>query len=274
MAVSSSPLARSNSSEAGGLRIVSAGHAAFAIATIALGVITLVTHELTAVWMPVPKWAMSAHTAFVYLWALISIGAGFALLWRRSALLAAQLLFAFSLFWVVLFRLPNLFYEKPLVLVGWAFGKTAIMLAAAWVLCRWFATDHFPSFVFEGTGLRLARALYGVSLIPFGLAHFMYLSATTVLIPNWLPWHVGMAYVTGAAFIAAGLAMIFDILGGLAAALSTLQLGLFGLIVWVPRVLAGNVTDFQRGEFIVTFALAAAAWVVADSYQGPKNSGS
>lgn len=264
--MASPSLTRSDVADTGAIRIVSAGHAAFAIAMIALGAITLVTRELTAVWMPVPKWAMSAHPAFVYLWALISVGAGVALVWRRSALLAAQLLFAFSLFWLVLFRLPNLFYEKPLVLVGWAFGKTAIMVAAAWVLCLWFATDRFPSFVFDGKGLRMARALYGVSLIPFGLAHFMYLSATTVLIPNWLPWHVGMAYLTGATFIAAGLAVIFDVLGGLAATLSALQLGLFGLIVWVPRVLAGNVNDFQRGEFIVTFALAAGAWVVADSY--------
>ena len=32
----------------------------------------------------------------------------------------------------------------------------------------------------------------------------MYLDATTVLIPHWLPWHVAWAYSTGAAFIAGG----------------------------------------------------------------------
>jgi uncharacterized membrane protein len=265
--MASPSLTVSDISEGSAIRITSAGHAAFAIATIALGVITLMTRELTAVWMPVPKWAMSAHPAFVYLWAFISIGAGLALFVRRSSFLAAQLLFAFSFFWLVAFRLPNLFYEKPLVLVGWAFGKTAIMVAAAWVLCLRFASDHDPSFVFDGRGLRVARALYGVSLIPFGLAHFMYLSATAPLIPSWLPWHNALAYFTGAAFIGAGLAMMSGILGGLAAALSTLEFGLFGLIVWVPRVIAGNVTDFQRGEFIVTFVLAAAGWVVADSYR-------
>jgi uncharacterized membrane protein len=171
--------------------------------------------------------------------------------------------------WLLVLRLPNLFYERPLVLVAWTFGATAVMAAGAWVLYVWFAHERERSgtgFLTGATGLHIARVLYGLSLIPFGLAHFMYLDATTVLIPNWLPWHVAWAYFTGAAFIAAGLAVAVGVLAPLAAALSTLQIALFTLIVWVPRMLAGTVTPFQRGEFISSCALTAGAWVVADSY--------
>ena len=252
------------------IRIASAGHVAFAATMIALGVMGLIAGDFAQIWQPVPKW-VPAYTPLAYLCALISLGCGVGLLWRRTSPTASRVLLASLLLWLLVLRLPNLFYQTPLVLVAWSFGATAVMAAGAWVLYSWFADDRDRArfgFVTDARGLRIARVLYGVSLIPFGLAHFMYLDATTVLIPNWLPGHAAWAYFTGAAFIAAGLGVAIGVFARLAATLSTLQMGLFGLIVWVPRVIAGTVNDFQRGEFITTCALTAGAWVVAESYRG------
>ena len=231
-----------------------AGRALFAAVMIWLGVMGFINGDFVQIWQPVPKW-VPAREALAYLCAFISLASGIGLLWQRTAAVAARVIFASLMAWLLLLRLPNFFYETPLVLVAWTFGSTAVMVAAAWVLA-------------DGRGVRIARVLYGVSLLPFGLAHFMYLGATTVLIPHWLPWPVGWAYFTGAAFIAAGLAMTVGVFARLAAALSTLQMGLFTLIVWVPRVLAGTLSDFQWSEFVASCALTAGAWVVADSYRG------
>lgn len=235
-----------------------------------LGITGLVTGDFAQIWQPVPKW-VPARTTLVYLTALISLGCGVGLVWQRFSPVASRVLVVSWLVWLLVLRLPHLFYQTPVVLVAWSLGATAVMLAGAWVLCSGFARERDQScfsFVSDAQGLHAARVLYGLSLVPFGLAHFIYVDATTVLIPGWLPWHEAWAYFTGAAFIAAGLAVCVDVLARLAATLSALQLGLFGLIVWVPRMLTGNVTDFQRGEFITTCALAAGAWVVADSYRG------
>ena len=263
-------LLNSSSPETRTIRIASVGHVLFAAAMIWLGVMGLIKGDFVQIWQPVPKW-VPAREALAYLCSLISLTGGIGLLWQRTALVASRVLFASLAVWLLVLRLPFLFFQTPLVLVAWTCGSTAVMVAAAWVLYIWFANDRDRQrlgFFADDRGMRIARALYGLSLIPFGLAHLMYLDATTVLIPAWLPWHTAWAYFTGAAFITAGLAVTVGKYARLAAALSTLQMGLFGLIVWVPRVLAGTVSEFQWGEFVVTCALTAGGWVVAESYRG------
>jgi uncharacterized membrane protein len=252
------------------MRVASVGHAFFAATLVGLGILGLIKGDFDPTWPPVSK-GVPAREALVYLCAFVYLISGIGLLWQRTAPIASRVLLAYLLAWLLLLRLPQVFLLHPTLLAAFGFGESAVIVAGAWVLYIWFAGERDSRrirFATGESGLRIAKTLYGLALIPFGLAHFVYLQQTVVLIPGWLPWHTAWAYLTGSAFIAAGLAVLFGVKARLAAELSTLQLGLFTLIVWVPKVVSGNYTAFQWGEFVVSTALTAGAWVVADSYGG------
>jgi uncharacterized membrane protein len=248
------------------MRIASIGHAVFAAILILLGILGLITGAFTTVWQPIPK----SVAPLAYLCSFVSLACGMGLLWQRTAAIAARVLLAYFLLWFLLLRVPGMLLS-PTVDFWWSAAQVAMMLAAAWVLYVWFATDWDKrrfGFAAGKNGLRIARTLYGIGLIPIGLAHFLYPQNTIPLVPHWLPWPTFWAYFTGGALIAAGVAVLLGVYARLAAALSALEIGMFTVLVWVPIVvIAGSREPGQLAEIAVSAALTAAAWVVADSYR-------
>src|SRR5437899_7723609 len=195
---------------------------------VALGIVGLSKGDFPVIWQPVPKSFPSRET-LVYLCAFISLASGVGLLWQRTAAIAARVLLLWFLLWLLLLRLPA-FARGFTVDVYWAACQTAVMLSAAWVLYNWFATDWDKQrlgFAAGENGLRIARVLYGLALIPFGLAHFTYLKQTAVLVSAGLLWHVAWAYLPGVNFIGAGMAVFIGVCVSRSEAIATFQLGGF-----------------------------------------------
>jgi uncharacterized membrane protein len=251
------------------MRIAGVGHVLFASTMIALGILGLIKGDFAAIWEPMIR-GVPAREMLVYLCAVVSLACGVGLFWRRTAALAARVLIGYLVIWFLLLKVPAIFL-KPVSQDSWSgCGETAVVVAAAWVLYVWFASEwdrRHLALVSGGKGLYIARALYALALIPFGVAHFNFINETAALIPNWIPFHLALAYFTGGAFIVAGVAMLIGVCARLAAALSTFQMGMFTLLVWIPIIAAGSSNDFQWSETIISWTLTAAAWVVTDSYR-------
>ena len=167
------------------MRVAAIGRPFFAATLIGVGLLGLIKGDFTAIWDPVPK-GIPAREGLVYLCALISVACGLGLFWQRTAILAARVLLAYLLIWLLLLRLPAVFISFEIGF-WWSACKTAALVAGAWVLYVWFATDRDQQrfgFATGAMGLRGASMLYGLALIPFGIAHFLYLDATAALVPS------------------------------------------------------------------------------------------
>jgi uncharacterized membrane protein len=251
------------------MRIASVGHAVFALTMVAIGIAGLIHGDFVQVWQPVPK-TWPAREALIYLCAAIALGCGAGLLGRRAAATAARVLFFYLLVWMLLVK-ARFIMLAPLTEGSYqSCAENAVIVAAAWVLYVRLGADwdrRHLRFFSGAAGRRAAWVLYGLAMIAFGLSHFVYLSLTAPLVPGWLPWHEGWAYFTGCTYLAAGLAVMVGVRASLATALAAWQMGLFTFLVWPPLMLAGTLSASQGGEFVVSWTLTAAAWVMADSYR-------
>ena len=227
------------------------GRILFAATLIALGLQGLILGDFTAIWSPVPK-DLPLRAPLAYLCAIVSLAGGAGLLVERLSLNAGRVLLAAFLLWILAFR-GSVIVGAPFTIDSWEnCAETAVIAAAAWILADWPA---------------VGRIFYGLAMIVFGIAHFAYLKETASLVPGWLPLPTAWAGLTGATYIAAGLAILSGIQARLAAALSTLQMGLFTALVWLPIITAdGPHTSFQWSETVLSWALTVAGLVVTTSY--------
>lgn len=241
--------------------------AAFAAAIIAIGACGLVAADFVAAWQPVPH-GIPARQLLVYVCAVGCLVAGAGLLWRRSSPKASCALLAAFLFWMVAFRLPVIFRAPTAAVSYESWGECAVMVAATWMIFALGADHHSwrPFAYASGTrGVRIARSIFGLALVAFGVAHFVYVQDTAALVPSWLPAHAGWVYVTGITYVAAGAAMLAGVVPRTVATLAALQMGLFTVLIWIPAVLSRHADVSQWSELLDSWALASGAWVMAGS---------
>jgi uncharacterized membrane protein len=112
----------------------------------------------------------------------------------------------------------------------------------------------------------------------FGILHFVYPASVASLIPPWYPWPMFLAYFTGFAQVAGGVAITAGILSRPAAILSGVMYGTWALTLHVPRIWCRFLgpCDFMEApmglgaaragltSLFVAFAMCGAAWSVSE----------
>ncbi len=250
------------------MRMPGWGQTLLAIGLVGLGVLTLVYGDFALEWQPVAPW-FPLREVLVYATGLLELACGLGLFVAATSALASQVLVVSLLVWVWL-KVPAVVIVPGMEAVWLGLGEIVVLFTGGWVLYaslnrntahRWLKP------VTGDAGLRLARILFGLAVIPIGLSHIVYLDQTVALVPAWLPARAGWAYLTGAGHIAAGLGVLFRIVPRLAATLEAWMIGVFTLLVWLPQVVTAPTVRLNWTAFAISWVIAAGAWIVADSYR-------
>lgn len=248
--------------------IIQQGRVLYGIAIIVFGVENLICAPLVLTVRGVP-WFPS-NPILGYITGLVLIAAGLSIVSNIRARETSIFLGLLFLVYVVFLEAPRVAAEPMDLGVRTVFFETLCMASSALMLARTLSTGGST---LRGRGIldRLISAgpyLFGVSLVVFGTTHFLILNFIASLVPAWLPWKLFWAYLTGAAFIAAGITILIRWLDQWGAFMIGLMFLLWFLILHSPRVVMAfrlhnpNSPDEWSSAFIA-LAMCGGSWICA-----------
>jgi uncharacterized membrane protein len=238
----------------------------FAVGLIGLGILTLVYGDFALVWQPVAPW-IPGRTALAYASGLIMLLGGVGLLFNATVAWSVRILFPYLIVWLLL-KVPAVVVVPGMEAVWLGLGEIAVLLCGGWILFARLAAlpDGSPLALATGEkSIYVARMLFAVSLLPIGLSHIVYVKQTADLVPTWLPYRDGWAYLTGAGQMACGLGVLLGILPRMAAITEAGMISLFTLLVWAPAIAAAPTQRLPWTAFFISWVIASAAGVVAQN---------
>lgn len=237
------------------------GRIAFGAAAVLFGVIALLWRD-PETWQVLGQiWKLPLGIVIGGCLMALQIAGGIGIQYPRSARPAAIVLgfvyLCFSLACIPDIIAASNIFER----YGGSFFQFFSMLCGA--IALYAATEENAARAL--TFSRAARMGLGVCAISFTLGQALLLRDTASLVPKWIPpSQMFWAVLTTIAFAVAALAILINRQARLAIRLMTLMLLLFGVLVWVPRLVAHPAAHVLWSEFTLTVLIAGASWVVAD----------
>ena len=237
----------------------------FVIGLLGLGVLALRYGDFALVWQPVPVW-LPVRAAIAYASGVLMLALGIGLLVPRTRAWSVRILFPYLILWACL-KVPDV-VTAPGTEASWlGLGELTLLLSGGWTLfvsLGQVAEASPLGFLSGERGLRAARHLFAVSIIPIGLSHLVYVTVTAGYVPHWLPFRKGWAILTGAGQIASGLGVLFNVLPRIAAYAEAAQIMTYTFLVWGAALLAAH-SRLNVTAFFISWIFGAAAWAVAQN---------
>jgi hypothetical protein len=231
----------------------------FGVSAILLGIVLLLWHG-SDLWQHL-RWARMPFSAIVaWCFAIAQVAGGIGMMYARTSRSASIVLGAvYLLFSLAL--IPGMVATPAVPVLYVDFGEKFSLVCGAIAVYAATEANMARSAAFGQT----ARLGLGACTVSFAWAQVVYLQYTASLVPAWIPpnqlfWTI----VTTIAFALAAIAILTNVQARLAMRLMALMLALFGVLVWIPHIIAHPGTLSNWNEIATNYLITGAVWLVAD----------
>jgi hypothetical protein len=237
------------------------GRIVFGASAVLFGVVALMWHDAdtwqTLIWI----WRLPFGAIVGNVLMVAQIAGGLALLYPRS-LRAASVILGVVYLLFSLACIPDIIAAPRAYEHYGSFFEQFSLLCGAVALIAIAGVNAARSAALA----QAARVGLGLCAISFTLAQIFYLRFTASLVPHWIPPNqMFWAVLTTVAFAVAAAAILVNRRTRLAIRLMSLMIALFGVMVWIPLLIAHPQAHLNWSEFALNFLIAGASWIVADS---------
>lgn len=255
--------------------IIKAGRCFFAVGVACLGLQQFFYRDFRPVIMPEwPSWIRS-YAIWAYVAGAALVIAGIFIFLDKKTKIFSLLLAGFLFIFFIAFHVPYLLFinsYSPIHLGLWTNPLKELALSGgAFVMAGTFSNEEINSqnknylVALLEKFIPFGSIFFSITMIAFGIDHFLYTDFVATLVPSWVPGHVFWTYFAAVALIGSGVAIIFKIKLKLVGLLLGTMLFLWFIFLHIPRAFADPYADKGNEVTSVFEALAFSgiAFVIA-----------
>ncbi len=252
--------------------LVKAGRKAYGICLVALGIQGMFYADFDPVFLPDASSWLPFHVALAYLWSIMLIVTGLFIVMEKKSKEISLFLGGIFLTLFLFCQVPHLLFIDPngKSLGTWTKALKELAFAGgAFVIAGSYPRENVQSkSALTNLLIKLipfGRVFFSITMIAFGIEHFLYGEFVKDLVPAWIPNHLFWTYFAGVALIGSGIAIILKFKLKLVASLLGIMIFLWFIFLHIPRGIAdpyGNRGNEMTSVF-QSFGFSGIAFIIA-----------
>jgi uncharacterized membrane protein len=245
------------------------GRIFYGIAIAVTGFLTIYYHDFPYMLLPPKHSGIPGLAVFAYISGTMLVLAGACIVLEKktraiSLVLGTVLLLIFCFYFI-----PYEFIESPdyMHFGDWENAAKELALASgAFVIAGCYSEkNENPLIRFLNKLIPFGAILFSITIISFGIDHFLFAKEAADYVPSWVPYHLFWMYFTGTALLGSGIAIILKIKRELVAALLGTMIFIWFIILHTPRIIASPIADLgsEITSAFIALAYSGIAFVIS-----------